>query len=136
MKSFISASTISWFYFIENIITVLLSDTPWCFSPTMIIRYPCSIYCCNQYFKKKVKSYLYYIMCFVSFSRIDKISNISSDETHVFNDISIDIYHSHFALLSFVLCIKFEDDSRVINRSIVVFFATFWQNKNPHANTC
>ena len=84
--------------------------------------------------KKKVESYTYYIICFVLFSRMYKISNISSDQTHVFTNISIDIciyiiLRINVVLLSFVLCIKFEDDSRVINRNIVVFFATFWQIK-------
>ena len=134
MKWFPSASAISWFYLIEYIITVLLSDTPRCFSPQLLyvisIRFIAAIGISEL--KKKVESYSYYIICFVSFSRIYIISNISSDQANVFTTISIVIYiilGINVVLLSFVLCIKFEDDSRVINRNIIVFFATFWQIK-------
>ena len=107
-STFISASTISWFYFIENMTTVLLSDTPWCFSPTMIYVILIRFIAVINIFEKKVKSYLYYIICFVSFSRMYKISNVSSDETHVFKDISIDMYHSQDKRCIIVLCALYQ----------------------------
>ena len=138
MKSFISASTISWFYFIENMTTVLLSDTPWCFSPTMIIRYPCSIYCCNQYFKlKKRLNHIYIISCVLChFPGLIKYQIY-----HRMKRMCLTIYLLISIILTLLYCPScFVSNSKTIRvwsiAILLYFFATFWLNKNPHANTC
>ena len=126
MKWFIFASTISWFYFIENMTTVLLSDTPWCFSPTMIyvilVRFIAVI---NIFELKKRLNHIHIISCVLCHFP----GCIKYQMYHPIKLMSLKIYlliyvilRMNVALLSFVLCIKFEDDSRVINRNIVVFF--------------
>ena len=79
-----------------------------------------------QNWKKKVESYTYYIICFVLFSRMYKISNISSDQTHVFTNISIDIVSfSEYALCYCLLC--FVSNSKTIRVWSIVILLYFLQ---------
>ena len=80
-----------------------------------------------QNWKKKVESYTYYIICFVLFSRMYKISNISSDQTHVFINISIDINisFSEYTLCYCPLC--FVSNSKTIRVWSIVILLYFLQ---------